>query len=159
MRMNFEDIMNKEIQMKECVLYDFIYMKFKNRQKKWNVKEVKKKRFDGWGGGACWWGRAQGNFQVLAMFCVQVVYTHVCIYIYGHNYMGFPGGSVVKKPPANGGDTRDVGLIPGSGRSPGVGNGNLLQYSCLENSTDRGAWWVTYSPQGHKEQWAYIYIT
>ena len=40
---------------------------------------------------------------------------------------------VVKNPPANAGDTRDSGLIPGSGRSPGVGNGNLLQYSCLEN--------------------------
>ena len=37
----------------------------------------------------------------------------------------------------------DVGLIPGSGRSPGVGNGNLLQYSCLENPIDRGAWWAT----------------
>lgn len=52
MRMNLEDIMNKEIQMKECILYDFIYMKFKNKQKKWNVKEVKKKWFDG-GRGAC----------------------------------------------------------------------------------------------------------
>ena len=48
----------------------------------------------------------------------------------------FPGGSVVKNPPANAGD---VGLIPGSGRSTGEGNGNPLQYSCLENSTDRGA--------------------
>ena len=40
---------------------------------------------------------------------------------------------VIKNPPANAGDTRDVGLIPGSGRSPGVGNGNPLQYSCLED--------------------------
>ena len=45
---------------------------------------------------------------------------------------------VVKNPPANAGDARDVGLMPGSGRSPGVGNGNPFQYSCLENSTDRG---------------------
>ena len=43
------------------------------------------------------------------------------------------GGAVVKNPPTNAGDTRDVGLITGLGRSPGVGNGNLLQYSCLEN--------------------------
>ena len=57
--------------------------------------------------------------------------------------LGFQGGTVVKNPPANEGDARDVGLIPGSGRSPGVGNGNPLQYSCLENSTDRGAWWAT----------------
>ena len=53
---------------------------------------------------------------------------------------GFPGGSVVKNPPDNAGDSRDVGLIPGLGRSPGVGNGKPLQYSCLENPTDRGAW-------------------
>ena len=46
----------------------------------------------------------------------------------------------VKNPPASARDTRDAGLIPGSGRSPGEGNGKPLQYSCLENSTDRGAW-------------------
>ena len=46
---------------------------------------------------------------------------------------------LVKNPPASAGDIRDAGSIPGSGRSPGVGNGNLLQYSCLENSMDRGA--------------------
>ena len=50
---------------------------------------------------------------------------------------------MVKNPPANAGDTRDVGLIPGLGRSPGEGNGNPLQYSFLENSMDRGAWQAT----------------
>ena len=54
--------------------------------------------------------------------------------------MGFPGGSVVKNLPANAGDS---GLIPGSERSPGEGNGNPLQYSCLENPMDRGAWRAT----------------
>ena len=53
--------------------------------------------------------------------------------------MGFPGGAVRKNPSANAGDARDVGSISGSGRSPGVGNGNPLQYSCLENSIDRKA--------------------
>ena len=57
--------------------------------------------------------------------------------------MGFPGGSMVKSPPANAGSSGDVGLIPGLERSPGVGNGNPLQYSCLENSMDRGAWQTT----------------
>ena len=47
---------------------------------------------------------------------------------------------MVKNLPANAGDIRNVGLIPGSGRSPGGGNGNPLQYSCLENPKDRGAW-------------------
>ena len=47
---------------------------------------------------------------------------------------------VVKNLPANARDVRDMGLIPGSGRSPGEGNGNPLQYSCLENPMDRGAW-------------------
>ena len=54
--------------------------------------------------------------------------------------MDFPGGSVVKNLPDNVGDT---GSIPGPGRSPGVGNGNPLQYSCLENAMDRGAWRAT----------------
>ena len=48
-----------------------------------------------------------------------------------------------KESACNAGDTGDAGSIPGSGRSPGEGNGNTLQYSCLENSTDRGAWWAT----------------
>ena len=47
------------------------------------------------------------------------------------------------KRQANAGDARNMGLIPGWGRSPGVGNGNSLQYYCLENSMDRGAWWAT----------------
>ena len=55
--------------------------------------------------------------------------------------LGFPGGSVFKKKTAC--QAGDVGLIPGSGRSPGEGNGNPLQYSCLENPMDRGAWWAT----------------
>ena len=53
---------------------------------------------------------------------------------------GFPGGAVVKNLPTNPGGTRDMGPIPGSGRAPGVGNGNPLQYFWLENSIDRGAW-------------------
>ena len=77
---------------------------------------------------------------------------------------------MVRNPPANAGDARDVGAIPGLGRSSGGGQGNPLQYSCLENPMDRGAWWATvhgvakslenphgerslvgYSPCGHKE--------
>ena len=54
--------------------------------------------------------------------------------------MGFPGSSVINNLPDNAGDS---GSIPGSGRSPGERNGNPLQYSCLGNPTDRGAWWAT----------------
>ena len=58
--------------------------------------------------------------------------------------VGFPGdASGIKNSPANAGDVRDVGSIPGSGRSPGGGHGNSLQYSCLENPINRGAWWAT----------------
>ena len=53
---------------------------------------------------------------------------------------GFPGDSVVKNPPANAGDMRDSGSIPGLGRSSGGEYGNPLQYSCLEDPMDRGAW-------------------
>ena len=50
---------------------------------------------------------------------------------------------VVKKLPANAGDIRNAGLIPGLGRSPGEGNSNPLQYCCVENLMDRAAWWAT----------------
>ncbi|CAI9172850.1 unnamed protein product [Rangifer tarandus platyrhynchus] len=56
---------------------------------------------------------------------------------------GFPGGSEVKNLPANAGDARDAVSISGLGRYLGAGDGNPLQYSCLENSMDRGAWWAT----------------
>ena len=56
--------------------------------------------------------------------------------------MRFPGGAVVESQPVNAGNARDSGSIPGLGRSPGEGNGNPLQYSCLENPMDRGAWWA-----------------
>ena len=49
---------------------------------------------------------------------------------------------VVNNPPANAGEVRDVSSVPGLGRSPGVGNDNLVQYSFLENPRDRGAWWA-----------------
>ena len=58
---------------------------------------------------------------------------------------------MVKKPPVITGDTKDVGSISRSGRSPGVGNGNPLQYSSLGNPIDRGAWQAPYSPWGRKE--------
>ena len=57
-----------------------------------------------------------------------------------HAFRGFPGGSVVKNSQANSGN---AGLIPGSGRFHGEGNGNPLQYSCLFNPMDRGTWWAT----------------
>ena len=60
-----------------------------------------------------------------------------------YEYTGFPGDSVVKNPPANAGDIRHASLIPESGTSPGGRHGNALQYSCLENPIDRGAWRVT----------------
>ena len=66
--------------------------------------------------------------------------------------MSFLGGAVVKNPSANAREAGDAVLIHGSGRSPGVGNGNPLLHSCLENLMDRGAWQVaSYSSRGHKE--------
>ena len=67
------------------------------------------------------------------------VYTYELIYIYVYTY-GFPGGSEVK---ASASYVGDPGSIPGSRRSPGEGNGNPLQYSCLENPMDGGAWSAT----------------
>ena len=58
-------------------------------------------------------------------------------------YADFLGGLVIKNPPANAGDMRDVGSITELGRSPGGEHGNPLHYSCLENPMDKGAWWAT----------------
>ena len=63
-----------------------------------------------------------------------------CIFESQYGRMGFPGSAVVKNLPASAGNTRDMSSVPASGRSPGVGNGNLLQYFSLENLIDRGAW-------------------
>ena len=63
---------------------------------------------------------------------------------------GLPHGTVVKNLSANAGDAQDMGSIPGSGGSPGEGNGKALQYSCPENPMDRGPSWAT-SPRGPKE--------
>ena len=63
--------------------------------------------------------------------------------VHSFNFRGFPGGSVGKESACNAGDARDSGSIPGWGRSPGGGHGNPLQYSCLENPMDRGAWQAT----------------
>ena len=60
---------------------------------------------------------------------------------------------VVKNPPANIRDARDLASIPGWGRSPGGGNGNPLQYSCLGNPMDRGAWWATVHGVGKNWTW------
>ena len=99
---------------------------------------------------------------------------HVNSSLYTHSlYLRVPSGAVVKNPPASARDGRDVDSIPESGRSPGGGasagdgrdvdsipepgrspeggNGNLLQYSCLENSVDRGASFRSYSSRGHKD--------
>ena len=68
---------------------------------------------------------------------------YACIYIHWGRGQCFPGGTVVKNSPANAGDTEDAYLIPALRRCPGGGNGNPIQYACLENPMDRGACWST----------------
>ena len=93
---------------------------------------------------------AVGTAQILiwSYSCVflpphTTIRTSVFFFVGAHDvllYKGFPGDSDGKAAACNAGDP---GLIPGSGRSPGEGNGNPLQYSCLENPMDGGAWWAT----------------
>ena len=86
---------------------------------------------------------------VSVYMCVCVcIHTHTRIYIYTYTHIysiqwASQVAQVVKNPSTNAGDKRDASSIPGLGRSPGVGNGNPLQYSCLENSMDRKGWWAT----------------
>ena len=82
---------------------------------------------------------AEKSFRVLMRKTNRYVYVAFGITVSLISHTGFPGGSVVKNQPANAGD---VELTPGPGRSPGEGNGNSLQYSCLGNPMDRGAWWA-----------------
>ena len=72
---------------------------------------------------------------------LQTIYeVYMYMYILCESLQGFPDGTVVKNLPANAGDARDVCLIHALVRSPGIGKGNSLQYSCLENSMDRVVW-------------------
>ena len=83
--------------------------------------------------------------------CIHRIFFHENI----HNVLTECRASAgVKNPPANTGDRRHEGSIPGSGRSPGEGNGNQLQYSCLENFMDRGAWWATV--HGVTRSWTHL---
>ena len=101
-------------------------------------------------GVVCVWGMGVwcvGRWGVGGVCGVSVVHVGVCVCVGGW-WWGFPCGSDSKASAYNAGD---LGLIPGWGRSSGEGNGNPLQYSCLENPMDRGAWWATYSPWGCNE--------
>ena len=83
----------------------------------------------------CCWSTVHSSCCFCCTAKVSQLYMYVCMYVY--TYIGFPGGSEVKASACNVGD---LGSIPGSGRSPGEGNGNPPQYSCLENPMDGGAW-------------------
>ena len=83
-----------------------------------------------------WWASVHRDAKSQTQLSQTQLSTHVSIKL-------SQAVLVLKNLPANAGDIRDVGLIPGSGRSPRVRNGNMLQYSCLENSMDRGAWQAT----------------
>ena len=102
-------------------------------------------------------------FSLKYIWFIMCIYVFIYIYTQIHTYE-FSGGTIVKDSSANAGDARVVGLIPESGRSPGVGNGNLVQYSCLDNSTDRGAWWAIVHGVTKSRMWlstwicVYIYI-
>ena len=67
--------------------------------------------------------------------------------------LGFLAGSAHKESTCNAGDIGDEGLIPGLGRSPGGGNGNPLQYSCMKHSMDRGTWWATVPGVAKSQTW------
>ena len=89
-----------------------------------------------------WGGRVKGQKARVSSFAKEGSQRiKRAFYLWAtRGFLGFPGGLAVKNPPAN---ARDMGSIPGSGRSPGEGNGNPLQYSCLKNAMDREAWWPT----------------
>ena len=84
-------------------------------------------------------GKESISFTQYKFDYLIVIFCHMLIIGLSNIWISFPGESMVKNPPANSGE---AGSIPGSGRPPGEGNGNPLQYSCLKNSMDRGVWWA-----------------
>ena len=90
-----------------------------------------------------WWATVQGITRVRHNLALS--------FFFSNKHQGFPGGSVVKNLPANAEGAGDVGSIPGSGRSPGGGHGNPLQYSCLENP--HGQRNLTGTAQGVAKEW------
>ena len=77
------------------------------------------------------------------MVVLIIAFRLACIFIYSSLALAYNYGAVVKNSSANAGDARDVDSIPLSGKSPGAGHGNPLEYSCLGNPMDRGVWWAT----------------
>ena len=97
------------------------------------------------GSSAYWWRlppRCIGS-EVILMTNVFMDFLSCCLIDSSHSTTASQVVLVVKNLPASAGDIRDTGLIPVSGRSPGGGHDNPLQYSCLENPMNRGAWWAT----------------
>ena len=85
-------------------------------------------------------GHNWNNLALMTSIDFMEIYPHI------NTNTGFPGGGEVKNLPVNAGDVGDVGSIPGLGRFPRGGNGSPLQYSCLENPMDRGAWRAVVRP-------------
>ena len=108
------------------------------------VTEPSSVRISGWGPDTA--GFQQPPDSASLAHSLRAVYTYstpTISYLAASMFAkGFRSGSVVKNPPANAGDAGDTGSVPGLGRSSGGGSGNPLQYSCLENPLDRGAWRV-----------------
>ena len=93
-----------------------------------------------------------GSSRLSLSFCSHFpLASYICFRCFP--WKGFPGGSVGKNLPASTGDAGGVGLIPGPGRSSGIGNGSPLQYSCLGNLMDRGAWWATVHVVAKNRAW------
>ena len=127
------------------ILYNSNCMTFWKRQNHWDSKSTS--GCQGLSGSEGWTGRGQRVFRAGTLLCVKLSYSSI------HDLGASQGVLVVKNPPANAGDMRDMGLIPGLGRSPGGEHGNPLQYSCLENPMDRGAWLATVHWVAKSQTW------
>ena len=99
-----------------------------------------------------------GSLSLLqGIFPTQVLNPGLLHYRWTVYQLSHKGSPAVKHPPANATDIRDAHFSPGLGRSPGEGNGNPFQYSCLENPIDRGAWWATV--YGVAKSWTHLKAT
>ena len=128
----------------------------------WPRPVLEEPSFVGTEGYTCWWKSAFPFIIIITIYGVQcasqALYKHYCRSLKSNCKVNIGASQVVlvvKNLSANTGDVRDTGLTPGSGRCPGVGNGNPFQYSCLENPMDRGLWWaIAHRLQGVGHDWS-----
>ena len=150
--------LGRKLKAHATIKYDAWWLFFPKPELGYLKKWVKKGRKENYVSSKClkWcWFENYLNLALISEYLSKIrIWASFILYLIGDVCSSGESILYTLYLPANAGDVGDVGSIPGSGRSPGEGNGNPLQYSCLENSMDRGAWWATV--HGVTKSWTWL---